>query len=392
MVIRASVRVVAVALGLVALHAPGQGTTNKYTFTHAGYTRTYSVYLPSTCSPTNPSPLVLQLTPNAAIRPALYSMNRVADREAFLVAYPDPFGDNWMGPARTDPYDDVGFLLEVIHRISTDYSVKAAQIYAGGYSAGGIMGEYLGRMAPYQLAAVASVAGVRPYVQGTTNYMPLGSPATPCRPFPFLHIHGTADTIVPYGGGYSQGWNWPPVERVVGDYVSSNGCALTPSTTNLPSLDLTDGCTIQLLSYTNGHMYLDTDGNAREAQVLFYRVVGGGHSWPGDYQGWGALFPWAFPVNRDIDASEEIWTFFSRHRVAAAPPGRFDGLLYSTGEGFQCTFRDAAVGQRYRIQMSASMLPGSWTDLTNVTYTGPIVIKDGGLSGPGMKFYRAVCP
>lgn len=122
---------------------------------------------------------------------------------------------------------------------------------------------------------------------------------------------------------------------------------------------------------------------------MFYRVLGGGHSWPGDYQSWGAR---ALPVNRDIDASEEIWTFFSRHRTAAAPPGRFEGSLYSAADGFRGIFCDAAVGQRYRIQMSTSMLPGSCTDFTNITHTAPVVITDMAGSATGKRFYRAVCP
>jgi polyhydroxybutyrate depolymerase len=317
-------------------------------------------------------------------------MNKVAERENFLVAYPDPLGD-WMGPLpdKSDPYDDVGFLVAVIDHISSNFLVNVSQVYADGYSAGGAMSQYLGVKHPYTFGAVASVAGVRPYAQGTTNYAPLSIPATPCRPFPVLHVHGTADAAIPYAGGNSQGWKWPPVEQVVMDYVRSNGCSLTPSVTNLPNLAPLDGCTAQLLAYGMGRTYQDLEGRPREAEVLFYRVVGGGHSWPGDYQNWDA---WALPANHDFDASEQIWDFFSRHRVAAPPPGRFDGFLYSASAGFSGTFRDAAVGRRYRIQTSSSLLPGSWTDVTNFVYTGSLVFRDDSNAAASGRFYRAVSP
>ena len=40
------------------------------------------------------------------------------------------------------------------------------------------------------------------------------------------------------------------------------------------------------------------------------------------------------------------------------------------------TFSGANPRQPYRIQSSPSLAAGSWTDFTNVTYTGPILIND----------------
>jgi polyhydroxybutyrate depolymerase len=386
--IRPVLAAVAFVLALLPSPAHGQGRTNTYTITHADYNRTYALYVPSTYSPLHSAPLALHIAPSTSLRIAITGLNVVAEREDFLVAYPDPLGE-WLGSDKTDPYDDTGFLLAVIDHVSSNYAVNASQVYADGYSAGGVMSEYLSVKYPYRLAAVASVAGVRPYAQGTTNYAPLGTPATPCRPFPVLHMHGTADPVIPYAGGYSAGWRWPPVEQVVADYFRNNGCSLTPSITNFADIDPTDGCTVQMLTYGNSHTYQDTEGVTRVADVLFYRVVGGGHSWPGNYRGWPSSL---LPANHDVDASEQIWAFFSRHRVAAAPPGRFDDFLYSAAAGFRCTFRDAAVGQRYRIQTSTSLLPGSWTDFTNVIYTGPVVLTDNSATATTAKFYRAISP
>ena len=140
----------------------------------------------------------------------------------------------------------------------------------------------------------------------------------PSRPFPVLHIHGTADAWVPYVGGISpvDGWQWLACEDVVRAYAAINGCDSTPSLTDLPDLDPTDDTTVQLLTYNNCGTYVDSEGKTRPAEALLYRVVGGGHNWPGDYN-W--VRKGEVPVTHDIVASEVIWAFFKRHVLAAAP-------------------------------------------------------------------------
>jgi alpha-galactosidase len=85
------------------------------------------------------------------------------------------------------------------------------------------------------------------------------------------------------------------------------------------------------------------------------------------------------------------------YRLLAAPTvtgpsaGRLGSLVYSPATGFGCTFSDATIGQPYRILTSPSLAAGSWTDFTNFTYTGPMVISDPSAAN-GPKFYRAVSP
>ena len=50
-------------------------------------------------------------------------------------------------------------------------------------------------------------------------------------------------------------------------------------------------------------------GGAQGQDVVFHRVIGNGHAWPGGKPGWiGA----AKPTSR-FDATEEIWRFFAAH-------------------------------------------------------------------------------
>jgi hypothetical protein len=72
--------------------------------------------------------------------------------------------------------------------------------------------------------------------------------------------------------------------------------------------------------------------------------------------------------------------------------GAFAGPVCSPLSGFSCTFQDATQGQVYRIQVSPSLAPASWTLLTNLTFNGPVVIADPFATGSPARFYRAVTP
>jgi len=92
-------------------------------------------------------------------------------------------------------------------------------------------------------------------------------------------------------------------------------------------------------------------------------------------------------------AGTNLSPFIAQANIASGVSGgQFGSLLYSPATGFGCTFSDATIGQPYRIQTSPSLATGSWTDFTNLTYTGPAVIKDPSAAAGPKKFYRAVSP
>jgi polyhydroxybutyrate depolymerase len=331
-------------LMLVASAAHGQGQTFNKSFVHGGISRDYTIYVPSIYTPQSSIPLVVNLhgyTLNRGFQMTYSGMNAVAEREGFLVAYPDAVNGDWFGPQ-----DNIGFIDQVLDDVSSQYAVNARKIYATGFSQGGMMSYLLSVELSGRLAAIASVGGVRPLASGDI-LAPPNIEATPSRPFPLLHIHGTGDPIVPYNGGVSTvaalTLNFPPVERLVHDYVLNNGGDVMPTIMDLPNTNTADGTAVQLLTYDGG-AYLDNAGNARPAEVLLYRIQNGGHNWPGDATGWPGF---AVPVNYDISASNEIWKFFSRHEVAAIPePGCF--MLSLIGMAALVFRREAGTGCRFR--------------------------------------------
>jgi polyhydroxybutyrate depolymerase len=115
---------------------------------------------------------------------------------------------------------------------------------------------------------------------------------SPNHPTPIMQIHGTADGTVPYLGNSFM----VATETLITNWVNENNCNATPITINVPNISTTDGCTATHYTYTGG-----TNGST----VEFYKVTGGGHTWPGA--------PIAIGVtNMDFSASKEIWRFFSQ--------------------------------------------------------------------------------
>jgi len=242
-------------------------------------------------------------------------MNAEADTGNFLVAYPnasaspvDGFSLWNDGSLFPNGPDDVGFIGAMIDELASNYRIDSSRVYATGLSSGGAMSYYLGSQLSHRLAAIAPVAAPRP-----------ANPTAP-RPLSVLHMHGTADSFVPIEGGFNN-LSPPnllpflPIADVIDDWRESNGCVGEPVVTQLPDLNTQDSSTVKLIRY-DCECYLTAAGEERSAEVLYYMIEGGGHTWPG-----GGAHPAPLgPVNRDINASAEIWNFFSRHELPVPEP------------------------------------------------------------------------
>ena len=53
---------------------------------------------------------------------------------------------------------------------------------------------------------------------------------------------------------------------------------------------------------------------------------------------------------------------------------------------------DAGPGWLHRIQTSASLAPGSWSDWLSFNYTGPMLLTDMSAVEATNRFYRAISP
>lgn len=297
----------------MAVHAQDDDLTPQ-TWTFDQRERTYYLHAPETL--TEPAPLLIALHErfgDGTRMARLTHFNELADREGFIVAYPDGIGGEWnfvRGVRGYDmPQDDTAFLVALINHVAEDYPVDRSRVYLAGFSNGGFMAQRAACENPAPFAAFASVAAAG------FGGMPDVCPLTSAIPVPILLINGTADTNVPWEGtGVTRGgqtiYVTYPVSVTLSYWAQLNNCTPDAETTDIPASGETQ---VRILSLSCPH----------DTAVLLYAIIGGGHNWAGQPEG----DPLALgSINRDIDASEEIWKFFSQRRRAteaateSAPP------------------------------------------------------------------------
>ena len=276
---------------------------DKHVIITGGITRVYWLHSPSR-APESSLPLLLVLHRFAETGPAMAHMtqfNSIADREGFLVAYPDGLFRTWNGLG-TAIDDDVAFLRNVVADVSRNHNVDPHRVFITGASSGGYMALRAAVEAPGLFAAAAAVMATMP--------RSIADADADLNPLPVLFMHGTEDPIVPYEAdvvyaGPGRRFAVFSVPQAVAYWVSRNGCDPAPVAEQLPDADPHDGTTTFRETYGNG-----VDG----ADVVLYRIEGGGHTWPGGCEPWPAVI--VGKVSRDFQASEAVWTFFETHARA----------------------------------------------------------------------------
>lgn len=280
------------------------GTHNE-TLAIAGRPRVVRVHIPSNYDGTKAVPLVVNMHGSgstAAGQEAFSGMDATADKEGFIVVYPQAnipqgSGYEWNVPgvplfggkaAPADAADDVAFIKAVVANTEASYCVDKTRVYATGMSGGARMASQLACDASDTFAAVAPNSGLR-----------FPSPCPSTRPVPVIAFHGTADPVDPYNGNGQAYWTYS-VPEAASRWATHNGCQQGGSSSSsvAPTVTLTTykGC---------------KDG----ATVELYTISGEGHEWPG-----GPALPPAEtralgPQSSAVSANDLMWTFFSAHHL-----------------------------------------------------------------------------
>ena len=268
----------------------------KGSFEFDGQEREHLVFIPDNYTDAKSYPLVIFLHGyggNGQGGMEYSQFNQVGNTYNFLIVYPSGIpnwnsgiGDN---PTSSTPdVNDVGYIDALIDTLSDSFNIDLGRIYATGFSNGGFMAYKLACQLSHRIAAVASVSGVM-----STSTL---DKCNPSRAIPVLHIHGTKDNMV-FIDGLKE---WRSVEETVRYWTNFNNCDISEMTV-LQDSDPTDDCTVEKYSYTNC---------TNNSNVTYYKVINGGHTWPG-----------AYPIiyqntNKDMDASIEIWNFFKDYQLS----------------------------------------------------------------------------
>lgn len=272
---------------------------SDHTLRYDGLERFFRVYRPATLPDDRPAALVFVLHgfAGSAVQQQSYSgWGATADEHGFIVVYPQGTGFplRWNSAAdfnRDETTDDVGFLRAVVAAVQAGACTDPARVYITGLSNGGGMSYRAACEAADVFAAWGGVAGAYPTV-----------PCPMTRPVPAMLFHGTADGVVPYEGDesvvFGQTNRLPPIPAFARAIAAENGCTAESTPTPVPE---TDGTVTEV-------RYTECDGTP-SADVVFYTLVNGGHTWPNGTR----ELPFLGETNRLIDPNALLWAFFAAH-------------------------------------------------------------------------------
>ena len=243
-------------------------------------------------------------------------LNAVADREGFIVVYPDGVDapgvkhrswnagggeDGWRcvgGQACEEGSDDVAYVDALLAELERALWVDEDRVFATGISNGAAMSHRLACERSEVFAAIAPIAGA--------NQAQAVPGCEPSRPVPVLHMHGTEDPCWGWDGtiseplcaGAGEG-AFMDVETSMEGWRERNGCRSSTETARADK-DPDDGTTV-----------VEVVGTACAADTVLLRIEGGGHTWP---DGWQYLGESRIGrVSHELNGNEELWRFFEEH-------------------------------------------------------------------------------
>lgn len=267
--------------------------------------RFYLLHRPPSARPGAPLVIVLHgasLTAEQTER--YYHWDDLADADGFAVAYPQGLDKAWnagscCGSAPERDTDDVGFVASVVVAATRATGGDPARIYLAGVSNGAMLALRFACERPGMLAAVGSVAGT---FTASCDRPPA---------LPLIEIHGLHDRAVPYLPGAGTVESGPgmrlPARETIDRWRTANGCAA-------PTVTTTGPVHVEMSRCAPIGDVPSADGSAVDVEVI--TVDGAGHQWPGATLD-AARAAYDGPQDQPdthVDATRELWTFFSTRR------------------------------------------------------------------------------
>lgn len=260
-----------------------------------GKQREYILHIPSNLPENSPLVFVIHgYTDNAENMMNTTGFNAIADENKFAVCYPQGLKDKgentfWeVGYSFTQDLEvnEVEFLTKLAEYLQKRYKLNKSKTFVTGHSNGAELSIVLACKTPDVFKAVAPVCGciMKSVYEESQN----------SKPIPVFMINSTSDKTTWWNGdmpnkqGYGSYLSTPDLLKF---FVEKNKC-------NQIKVDTIPDTNKQDSSFVISERHFNSiNGN----EVLFYKVVNGGHDWPG----WSG--------NMDINASREIWNFFKKY-------------------------------------------------------------------------------
>ncbi|WP_394824830.1 alpha/beta hydrolase family esterase [Pendulispora albinea] len=236
-------------------------------------------------------------------RRTVHRFDELADREGFLVVYPDGFEGHWNDcrtvatySARTQRIDDIGFVRALIAHFRGAHDIDASRVFAVGWSNGGHFCFRLAFEVPEAIRAIAAVSANLP-TEDNCDCTRRGQPLSA------LIMNGTRDPLNPHGGGLVTIFGFGRRGTVVSSgetarsFASWAGITSEPRVERFPSRDA--ALWVERQTWSSG----------AGIEVVLDTVHGGGHVVPQRAVRAERILG---PTNLDFDGPGAIWSFFAR--------------------------------------------------------------------------------
>jgi poly(hydroxyalkanoate) depolymerase family esterase len=292
--------------------------------TNAAGSRNYQLWVPAGYDRGKPAPLVMMLhgcMQNAQGLAAISGMNEIAEKNNFLVVYPEQIAEanplkcwNWFDPKhQMRDAGEPALLAGIVRQVLTSYKTDPKRVYIVGISAGGAMASVMGATYPDLFSAIGVSAGLEfkaattiegglaamkqggpdPAQQGLLAFNAMGESARGRRRMPVIVFQGEADPFV----------NPANADQVIGQWAKTNDYLANDKARN----NVTAQPTLILEgSVPGGHAYTRSVYKDRSGRYVMEKwiVKGLGHAWSGS----PTVGPFADP--KGPNASAEMWRFF----------------------------------------------------------------------------------
>jgi poly(hydroxyalkanoate) depolymerase family esterase len=327
--------IVVVALLSLAYEARA-GEWVSGTVSNAAGSRNYVLWVPSTYQNRDkrkPWPLVMMLhgcMQNPETLAASSGMNSVADKNNFLVVYPEQIKEanplrcwNWFDTKhQTRDSGEPALLAAIVQQIGSTHSIDTQRVYVAGLSAGAAMAVVMGATYPDLFSGIGVMAGLAfkaattvetglaamkqggpdPRQQGLLAFQEIRSNprSKSIRRLPVIVFHGDADPYLNPINGDQVIEQWATTNDYLDDGKGNGSVKSEPAQTIQGSVP-------------EGHQFTKSVYNDRSGKLLLERwiVKGLGHAWSGS----PAAAPFADP--KGPNASEEMWRFFGETSLSA---------------------------------------------------------------------------
>ncbi len=249
-----------------------------------GMERTYFLHIPPGLNNQQSAPLVFVFhgfSGNANEFRTASGFDAISNANGFIAIYPNGSGASnalsWnaggcCGYANQNNVDESAFVRAILADVETLASVDGKRIYATGFSNGGYLVYRLACEMSDTFAAVAPVAGMLIYY-----------PCAPSQHVSLMHIHGLADTVVPFQTSSvdrNTGQPFSAIKESVAAWAALGDCTGTGAAEKNGILTRT--------SYTPCAPGIDVELDTLD---------GVGHVWPSPF----------------VPISQMIWDFFAAH-------------------------------------------------------------------------------